>query len=125
MWPPLLRVLLHEPALLIEHGAGYAELIGEEAIAWQSGLKRRLGLWLALIGCGALALLFGGVALMLYAVTATAHWLLWAVPAVPLVALLAAAGLLARHDRGSAAFPRLRVQVDRDLQLFGLTGTDR
>ena len=125
MWPPLLRILLDEPALIFEHVAGYTALIHQETTCWQVQLKRRIRYFLLLVGSGLLALLFAGIALMLYAVTGISHWLLWAVPGVPLFGLIMASWGLARELPVPSTFPRLRSQFDKDLQLFGLKEDER
>jgi hypothetical protein len=57
---------------------------------------------------------------MLFAVTGTAHWLLWAVPGVPLFVMILAAARFVRDRPAPLAFPRARAQLDEDMQLFGL-----
>lgn len=125
MWPPLLRILLDEPALIFGHVAGYTALIHQETTCWQARLKRRIRYFLLLVGSGLLALLFAGIALMLYAVTGISHWLLWAVPGAPLFGLIVASWGLARELPVPSTFPRLRSQFDKDLQLFGLKEDER
>lgn len=81
MWPPLLRVLLDEPGLLSEYASAYAVLLRQDAAGWQARQRQRLVYLLAVASGALLALLFAGVAMMLYAATGSGHWLLWAVPA--------------------------------------------
>lgn len=119
MWPPLLRLLLNEPALLVEHAAAYSALICQDAAHWQARLVRRLG-YLLVMGVGILlALIFSGTALMLYAVTEVSHWLLWALPLLPLVSAVIAAWRLWRDAPAVPPFMHVRSQVVTDLQLFG------
>ncbi|NDP47014.1 MAG: hypothetical protein GZ085_01230 [Sulfuriferula multivorans] len=117
--------MLSEPALLVGHAAGYAALIGQETATWQARMKRRLAWWVLLTACGWLVLLLSGIALMLYAVTGTAHWLLWGVPALPLLGVLVAATCLTRENAAPPTFPRVQAQLDKDMQLFGLKDADR
>lgn len=125
MWPPFLRILLDEPELLVGHAAAYAALIQEDAARWQARLARRLGyLILAVIGIS-LALIFGGVALMLYAVTSVSHWLLWVVPAVPLGGAAVAFWCLRRQVPAPPAFQRVRTQAGEDMRLFGWKEPER
>ncbi|MDP1928048.1 MAG: hypothetical protein Q8K62_05995 [Thiobacillus sp.] len=92
MWPPLLRVLL--PDLISGYARAYAVLLRQDAAGWQARQMRRLG-YLFAMGSGVLlALLLTGIALMLHAVTGDGHWLLWSVPAVPLIWALAAGWFL-------------------------------
>jgi len=86
---PLLRLMATQPELLAEHAQGYAALAADEMGACLAHLRRQLWL-LALAILGAtLALVLGGVAVLLWAVSADlpggSPWLLWAVPACPLV----------------------------------------
>lgn len=119
MLPPLLRVLLDEPALLQAYAAAYTELVREEAGTLQQRVVRRLAYAAGSAGCALLALVFMGVAVMLYAVSGRGHWLLWIVPAIPLVCALVMAGLLWRAP-GEPTFPKTRAQLDKDLQICGL-----
>ena len=124
MWPPLLRVLLDEPKLISGYASAYAVLVRQDAARWQARQLRRLGYLLAVATGVLLALLFTGVALMLYAVTGGDHWLLWAVPAVPLTWALVAGWLLWRAPPPASAFPRVCEQVAQDMALFGLKGSN-
>lgn len=120
MLPPLVRAMLEEPGLFTGYVRAYAVLFKQDAAWWRARQVRRLASLGALAGGGFFAVLFGGVALMMFAVTGVAHWLLWVVPAVPaLVALAAAWGLRHPHPE-SEIFPRVREQVAQDLRLFGL-----
>lgn len=117
MLPPLLRVLLAQPTLLIGYASAYSALLRQDAAGWQARQLRKLGYLLAAAGAGLLAVLFAGVALMLYAVTGGGHWLLWAIPAVALLTAIVA-WRLARVSKTASAFPRVREQIAQDMQLF-------
>lgn len=118
MLPPLLKILIDEPGLLAAHAVAYSDLIRQETGSIQARFTRRVGYWAVLAGCVLLTALFAGTALMLYAVTGVVSWLLWVVPAVPLVGALIAGSALIRMPRGHA-FPRTRAQFDEDLQALG------
>lgn len=119
MWPPLLRILLDEPALLAEHLAAYSALVRQDAMCWQARLLRRLG-DLLLLGAGILlALVFAGVALMLYAAGEGAYWVLWLVSLLPLAVSAMGAWRLWRHRPAHAAFSRVRAQAAADMRLSG------
>lgn len=120
MLPPLLRVLLTEPGLLHTYVSAYGELIRQDASSWWTLKRRRLGYTLALAGCAMLAALFTGIALMLHAVTGDGHWLLWAVPALPLTGAFAAWWLLMRIPRERASLLRVREQIAQDMQLLDM-----
>lgn len=118
MLPPLLRVLLDEPRLLVDYAAAYAALLTEDAVGWKTQRMRRLGFLLP-VGVGVvLAVMFAGVALMLSAATGSGHWLLWAIPVLPLTVAIAAGWQASRAFPELLAFPRVRAQVRRDIQLF-------
>ena len=124
MWPPLLRVLLDEPELISGYASAYAVLLRQDAAGWQARQIRRLGYLLAVASGVLLALLFTGIALMLYAVTGGGHWLLWSVPAVPLTWALAAGWLVWRAPPAASPVPRVCEQVAQDMALFGLKGSN-
>lgn len=120
MLPPLLRAMLEEPGLFSGYVKAYAVLFKQDAAWWRSKQVRRLVNIGALVAGVVFAVLFGGVALMLFAVTDVGHWLLWAVPALPALVALVAAWRL-RHPRPeSEMFPRVREQVAQDMRLFSL-----
>lgn len=119
MLPPLLRVLLAQPTLLTSYAGAYAALLKQDAAGWQARQLRKLGYLLAAAAAGVLAVLFAGIALMLYAVTGGGHWLLWTVPAVALLTAIVAAWL-ARVSHTTPAFPRVREQLAQDMQLFSM-----
>ncbi|MBW8371884.1 MAG: hypothetical protein K0M66_13070 [Thiobacillus sp.] len=123
MLPPLLRILLDEPDLVRDYASAYAVLLRQDSAGWQARQRRRLGYLFALASCVLLALLFTGIALMLYAVTGNGHWLLWSVPALPLTWAFAAGWLLWRGPPAPSPFARVREQVAQDMELFGLKGS--
>jgi len=119
MLPPLLRVFLNEPGLLHTYAAAYTELVHEEAGELQRRLGRRIAYVMGFAGSMVLAIAFIGVAVMLYAVSGKGHWLLWLVPAIPLMCALILAGLVWRAPR-ETSFPKTRAQLNEDIQVFGL-----
>ncbi|QLQ03860.1 MAG: hypothetical protein HZY77_14865 [Thiobacillus sp.] len=119
MWPPLLRILLDEPALLAEHAAAYSALIRQEAMHLQARLLRRLGYLLLLGGGVLLAVMFAGIALMLHAADEGRYWLLWTVPLMPLAVAAFGAWRLQGATPDYPAFSRVRAQVADDMQLAG------
>ena len=112
----LLRILLDEPGLLVGHASAYVALIRQDAAWWRARLARRLACLLLLAGGTSLALGLAGVALMLHAATDASHWLLWVVPAVPLVGAGIASWCLWRDKPGSPAFSHVRIQVAEDVK---------
>lgn len=124
---PLLRLLTGEAPVLIEHAEAYVELAAEEFAAAAAGARRRVVALVLCLLAGAMAVGFGGFALMLWGALAPepegpARWLLWAVPgACGLGALMAA--WVARAQPRARAFAELRAQWRQDMALLreGLT----
>jgi len=119
MLHPLLRLALARPDLLADHASAYAELAvvgAREAVAdWQV----RLVGW-AVLGAGVvLCIAFSGVALMLHGAVAAppTPWLLWAVPAAPLLLVLWGGWLARRRPIGSPGVS-LAQQFEADLALL-------
>lgn len=118
MLPSLLRMLLAHPALLHAYASDYSELIQQDASCWWTLKLRRFVYKLAVAACAVLAIVFIGIALMLLAVTENGHWLLWAVPALPITGALVALWLLSGMPREEASFPHVRAQILLDIRLL-------
>lgn len=117
---PIFSVLVSRPELVMDHMAGYAELVQEEASSVGSEVVKRAAAWAA-CGVGALLfVLFAGIAIMIGAVHEF-HWALLVVPAVPL-ALAGAAFMVARKKMPGRAFAELRAQIDADAQALRTLG---
>lgn len=115
MLHPIFSVLVSKPELVIDHVAGYAALVQEEASSVGGEVARRVVAW-ALVAIGGLVfLVLAGVAFMLGAINESFHWALVAVPAVPLVIALLAWNT-ARQRLPAKAFAELRAQLDADAQ---------
>ncbi len=118
---PIFSVLVSKPDLVMDHLAGYAALAQEEAGSVGGQLLRRTIAWAACGVSALLAVLFGGVAIMLGAVTDGFHWALVLVPGVFLVAAVVAYVYAARRMPGRA-FAELRAQLDADAQALRTLG---
>jgi hypothetical protein len=117
---PIFSVLITRPELVMDHVAGYAALVQEEASTVGVQVARRAAGW-AVCAVGLLVfLVLAGVAFMIGA-TSGYHWALLVVPAVPLV-LAIAAFLVARKPIPSQAFTELRAQIDADAQALRTMG---
>jgi peptidoglycan/LPS O-acetylase OafA/YrhL len=118
---PIFSILITRPELVMDHVAGYAALVQEEAGAVGVQVARRAVAWgIAAIGA-LLFLIFTGVAVMLGAVTGEFHWALVLVPVVALA--IAVAGFMAgRQKMPSKAFNELRAQLDADAQALRTLG---
>jgi hypothetical protein len=118
---PIFSVLVSRPELVMDHVAGYAALVQEEASSVGAEAAKRGIAW-AVCGVGAfLFLILGGVAVMLGAVSDGFHWVLVLVPAVPLV-VAALALNAARKPMPAKAFAELRAQLDADAQALRTLG---
>lgn len=117
---PFLRVVATQPQLLVDHAEAYAGLVGEELGKSAARLKRRILLLVLAAFFAAAAILFAGIALMLWAVSAPAQihasWLLIATPAVP--ALIAVVCAITGRSSDGPAFAQLKQQLASDLALM-------
>lgn len=117
MLPPLLRIIINEPGLLADHAVAYSHLISHDARLWKASVKRQL-LLKAMMGGGILlALLFAGIALMVWGATDHNHWTLIVVPLVPLV-LAIVAGYLAADKTDDTPFAATKSQICTDVRMF-------
>lgn len=118
---PLLRLVVERPHLLAEHVSAYAVVLAEEGVLAASQWRRRF-LWQAIAGAfAALALTLAGVAAMLWVAlprsTPEVAWVFVAVPALALLASVAAALVALRAGTG-VAFAGLRRHAAADLALI-------
>lgn len=121
MLHPVLRLLATRPQLLVEHAEAYAALASAEAGAAALAARRTVVLGATVASGLIVATVLGGVALMLWAalpvVSATHVWVLWTVPAVPLLVALVALALQ-QSGRGAGSFVVLRQQLQTDMDLL-------
>jgi hypothetical protein len=118
---PIFSVLIHRPELVIDHMAGYAALVQEEASSVGGEVAKRVIAWAGVV-VGLLAfVVLAGVALMLGVMQDEFRWVLVAAPAVPLV-LAVAAWTVARQRLPSKAFTELKAQLDADAQTLRTLG---
>jgi lysylphosphatidylglycerol synthetase-like protein (DUF2156 family) len=118
--PPVLALLANRPQLLLDHAQAYIALFQEElGLARASWQKQLFWQVVALCSLGT-AVVLGGVALMLWAVTPMLQthvaWVLFAVPLLPL-AITALCMRLASQQNQRAAFANLMAQIDADLSM--------
>jgi hypothetical protein len=117
---PIFSVLVSRPELVMDHMAGYAALVQEEASSVGSEVAKRAIAWAVCAFCGLVFLLLAGVAAMMGAVHEF-HWALVLVPAIPLVLALLAWNV-ARQRLPAKAFAELRAQMDADAQALRTLG---
>ena len=117
---PIFSILITRPELVMDHVAGYASLVQEEASTVGVQVARRAAAWAVCALCALVFLVLAGVACML-AATSEFHWALVIVPLVPL-AIAGAAFMAARKPLPEAAFGELRSQLDADAQALRTMG---
>jgi hypothetical protein len=121
MLHPIFSVLIHKPELVIDHVAGYAALVQEEASSVGGEVARRVIAW-AIAGVGAIVfLVLAGVSAMLGVMQGEFHWILLAVPLIPLVPAVFAWNV-ARKRLPAQAFAELKAQLDADAQTLRTLG---
>ena len=117
---PIFSVLVSRPELVMDHVAGYAALVQEEASSVGSEVAKRGIAW-AIVGFAALVfVLLAGVAAMLWGVHGF-HVSFLLVPAIPAV-LAVLAFNAARKRLPGKAFAELRAQLDADAQALRTLG---
>ena len=84
---PLVRLAASRPQMLAEHAAAYVELFAEEVASSAVQVKRQVSLQLVGVGCVAVGVVLGGVAVMLWASLPTLNspWVLVVTPLLPVL----------------------------------------
>ncbi len=119
MWRTLLKILLLPPGLLKSHIQAYVDLAGEAGMRYLDTLKKRWWMYglsaLALL----LALIFGGVALLLWSALplndAPHVWVLIALPALFLFVSVGC-GWWAYVQQQQPLLSDIQAQIELDLQ---------
>ncbi len=119
---PIIPVLVRRPDLVLEHLAGYAALIHEEATTAGSLLVRRAIAWIVAVTSFLVFLILAGVAAMLAALQQHFHWMLLLVPGTAL-ALAAVAFVQARQRPAHAPLTELRAQLEADIEILRALGS--
>jgi len=118
---PIFSVLITKPELVMEHVAGYASLMRDEASSVGIEVAKRAVAWAVTLFSLLVFLILTGVAVMLAAVDEQFHWALVIVPAVALAIALAAFAM-ARKRLPEKAFSELKAQLDADAQVLRSIG---
>ena len=121
MLHPIFSVLISKPELVMDHVAGYAALMREEASTVGTELAKRAIAWGVAVMSFIIFLVLAGVAVMLGVMQDRFHWALVLVPATAL-ALAVVAFLQARQKLPHQAFTELRSQLDADAQTLRALG---
>ena len=118
---PIFSVLITKPELVMEHVAGYASLMREEASSVGIEVAKRAVAWAVTLFCVLVFLILAGVAVMLATIQDQFHWSFVIVPAIPLV--IAIVGFtVARKRLPEKAFTELKAQLDADAQALRAIG---
>jgi hypothetical protein len=118
---PIFSVLITRPELVMDHVAGYAALVQEEASTVGVQVAKRVIAWgVAVMGL-VVFLVLAGVAVMLGAMHGEFHWVLVVAPGSALL-LSVAAWSVARQRLPSKAFTELKAQIDADAQALRAVG---
>ena len=120
MLHPIFSVLVSKPELVMEHIAGYAALMREEASSVGLQVAKRAIAWGVALFCFLVFLILAGVAAMLGAIHEF-HWMLVIAPAIAL-AISVAGFLVARQRLPEKAFSELKAQLDADAQALRAIG---
>jgi len=112
---PIFSVLITKPELVMEHVAGYASLMREEASSVGKEVAKRVIAWAVTLFCLLVFLILAGVAAMLGAINAEFHWALVVIPGIVL-ALAVGGFMVARKPLPEKAFTELKQQLDADAQ---------
>ena len=112
MLHPIFSVLVSRPELVLQHVAGYAALMREEASSVGLEVAKRAIAWGVALFAALVFLILAGVAAMLGAIHEF-HWMLVIAPGIAL-AVAVAAFLVARQRLPEKAFTELKAQLDAD-----------
>ena len=118
---PIFSVLISKPELVLEHVAGYAALVRDEASSAGVLVAKRAIAWGVTLVATLLFLVLAGTAVMLGAVNDRFHWALVLVPGIAL-ATAVAAFMVARKPLPEKAFGELKAQIDADAQVLRSIG---
>ncbi|RYF15545.1 MAG: hypothetical protein EOO30_14230 [Comamonadaceae bacterium] len=121
MLHPIFSVLVSKPELVMEHAAGYAALMRDEASSVGKEMAKRAVAWGVTLFALLVFLILAGVAVMLAAIQDRFHWPFVLVPAAALA--IAILGFLqARKPLPEKAFTELKAQLDADAQALRAIG---
>ena len=120
MLHPIFSVLVSKPELVMDHVAGYAALVRDEASSVGLELAKRAIAWGVTLFGFLVFLILAGVAAMLGAIHEF-HWMLVIAPAIAL-AISVAGFSVARKRLPEKAFTELKAQLDADAEALRAIG---
>lgn len=118
---PIFSVLIAKPDLVMDHVAGYASLMRDEASTVGRAVAARAVAWGIALFSLLVFLILAGVAIMLAAIQDQFHWAFVLVPACAL-ALAVGGFLVARKPLPQKAFTELKAQLDADAEALRAIG---
>jgi hypothetical protein len=118
---PIFSVLVKRPELVMDHVAGYAALVQEEASTVGVEVAKRAIAWGVAVLSLVVFLMLAGVSIMLGAMLDEFHWVLVVVPGAALL-LSVGAWSVARQRLPAKAFTELKAQLDADAQALRAVG---
>jgi multidrug efflux pump subunit AcrB len=121
MLHPIFSVLISKPELVMEHVAGYASLMREEASTVGTEMAKRAVAWGVALFAFLVFLILAGVAAMLGALMHQFHWILVVAPGIALVIAIGA-WTVARKRLPEKAFAELKAQLEADAQTLRAIG---
>jgi hypothetical protein len=121
MLHPIFSLLIKRPELVIDHVAGYAALVQEEASSVGTEVAKRAIAWVVTLFGLLIFLVLAGVAAMLGVMQGEFHWILLVVPGIALM-ISAGAWTVARQRLPAKAFTELKAQLDADAQALRAVG---
>jgi len=121
MLHPIFAVLISKPELVVDHVAGYASLMREEASTVGVEVAKRAVAWAVAVMGLLVFLVLTGVAAMLAALHGSFHWMLIVAPGIAL-AIAIGGWTVARQRLPEKAFTELKAQLDADAQALRAIG---
>lgn len=113
----LFNAIASHPDLVLDHVYNYVDLLRTDTRSFKQALTKRL---LAIVLCAValvLSLIFGGVAIMLWAVSQSEFWILSALP-IGCAAIGLAAYILSDSKRAGQLFASTREQAREDAHML-------
>jgi hypothetical protein len=116
MFPPLLKLVIEEPALIGEHLEAYSNLLLRDVALWQQGFVRRLILNMLLVAGALMSVALACIALMLWVTTGHGSPLLVVVPLLPIT--VAGTVYSLQQKTPEENFAASRAQLHADVQML-------